>query len=409
MKMKLTTKYILASVALGAITSPAAAKVGGPVEISEGVTLDPIFNARVRYEGVDQDNALQDADAVTIRTRAGIELATSGFSVLAEAEATLAVVEDFNSTTNGNGGIFSVVADPENIELNRLQLKYANKDFGQVTVGRQRINLDDQRFVGAVGWRQNEQTFDAVSAKVTALKPVTLEGAYSNSQRTIFGVDAGPRTAFDGDFVFLGAGAKLGPVKVKAFSYLIDYDVTEPVVGNSNQTYGAAIWGKFKLGDKASVAVRARYARQQDFGSNPNNFSNDYIDGWAALTFSGITAAVGYENLGSDSGVGFRTPLATLHKFNGFADIFLNTPGAGLEDKYVKLAGKIPILGGAKASVTYHNFDSDVGGISYGSEIDATFGFKIKPFNILFKYANYNADTFAVDTEKFWFQIAYGF
>ena len=120
---------------------------------------------------------------------------------------------------------FSVVADPENIELNRLQLQYKGKAV-TVTVGRQRINLDDQRFVGAVGWRQNEQTFDA--ARIEAkIGPVSLDGTYAISQRTIWGYEGEGRTAFDGDFVFLGAGAKLGPVQLKAFAYLLDYDAKE--------------------------------------------------------------------------------------------------------------------------------------------------------------------------------------
>ncbi len=402
------TMWISSFALIAIIAVPSYAQTAGPIAVGDGVTIDPILNARLRYETVDQP--LTDADAVTIRTRSGVEIKVNGFSVLAEAEATLAIVEDFNSTTNGNGGIFSVVADPENIELNRLQAQYANKSFGKVTVGRQRINLDDQRFVGSVGWRQNEQTFDAVSTTITALKPITFEATYSNSQRTIFGIDAGPRTAFDGDFIFLGAGAKLGPINVKGFSYLLDYDADEPLALTSTQTYGAVASGNFKLGKKVGLALRARYASQSDYQDNPNDFSVDYFDAAATLSVSKLKLTAGYENLGADnSGNAFRTPLATLHKFNGFADVFLNTPATGLEDRYVKLAGKIPLINGISASVAYHNFDSDVGNISYGDEIDATLGFKIKPFGILLKYANYNADNFAVDTERFWLQVGYSF
>ncbi len=58
--------------------------------------------------------------------------------------------------------------------------------------------------------------------------------------------------------------------------------------------------------------------------------------GDVALAVKGIgTLGVGYELLGSDDGVAaFQTPLATLHKFNGFADQFLVTPAGGLQDIY---------------------------------------------------------------------------
>ena len=66
---------------------------------------------------------------------------------------------DYNSTTNGKT-TYPAVADPETYEINRLQLTNTRIPMTTVTLGRQRIVLDDQRFVGNVGWRQNEQTFD---------------------------------------------------------------------------------------------------------------------------------------------------------------------------------------------------------------------------------------------------------
>ena len=52
--------------------------------------------------------------------------------------------------------------------------------------------------------------------------PVTFDGSYANSQRTIFVTYAVNRQSYDGDFGFLGAGVVLGPVQVKAFAYLLD-------------------------------------------------------------------------------------------------------------------------------------------------------------------------------------------
>ena len=137
-----------------------------PVQIADETTLDLIVDGMLRYETVSQpDTPLQDADALTFRMRSGAELVSHGFFVLGEAEATLAIVDNYNDTIPGNGiEPYPVVPDPENVELNRLQIGYKG-EAGTLTVGRQRIIHDDHRFVGNVGWRQNEQTFDAVRAQ----------------------------------------------------------------------------------------------------------------------------------------------------------------------------------------------------------------------------------------------------
>ncbi|MGH6782345.1 MAG: alginate export family protein, partial [Sphingomonadaceae bacterium] len=264
--------------AAGCIAAPAAAEAAP--------AFKPMVDARLRYESVDQDGIAREADAVTARVRAGFELKQGDFAFLAESEATLAIVGDYNSTTNGRT-LFPIVADPENIEFNRLQLQYRGLPKTVVTLGRQRINLDDQRFVGAVGWRQNEQTFDAVRVESSALGPVSLDLAYAWSDRTIFGIDS-PIQAISGDNVLAGAGVKLGPVTVKGFAYLIDQD--EPGRRQfSSQTYGARASGSVPLGKAAKLNLTASYARQSDWQDNPNDYAADYWLGEAAVQVKGLT------------------------------------------------------------------------------------------------------------------------
>ena len=166
----------------------------GPAErpaipVGGGITLRPLADARLRYEHVDQDGLAEPADALTVRLRTGLEAATaSGFSLLAEAEATLPILADYDSGTNGRT-LFPIVADPINVELNRLQLRYRPREGFAGTLGRQRIEIDDQRFVGSVGWRQNEQTFDAVRLEARP-GPFSLDLSYAWSVRTIFGITA---------------------------------------------------------------------------------------------------------------------------------------------------------------------------------------------------------------------------
>ncbi|WP_417622892.1 alginate export family protein [Parasphingorhabdus sp.] len=411
--------HILAATLLApaSIALPSAAYAGdtGPIMIDEGVTLDPMLDARLRYERVDQDNIGLSADALTIRMRPGLELAfADGLSFLAEAEATLGIINDYNSTTNGKAGAYSVVADPQNIELNRLQINYKPSDGSQITMGRQRINIDDQRFVGSVGWRQNEQTFDAVRVQSKLFDVLAVDGTYAISQRSIFGIDAGNRQSMDGNFYFAGAGIETGPVSIKGFAYLIDYDAREAINANSSQTYGVRATAAIPVGPDFKIDLAASYATQSDYGGNVLDYSADYIAASIGTSIMGFGLTGGYEELGASDNpsIAFRTPLATLHKFNGWADSFLTTPANGLRDYYVTVGKKISgikMLPGLNASVTYHEFDADRSGPNYGSEWDAQLGFKIDPIGVQIKYANYNAKAFGTDTEKLWLQLGYSF
>jgi hypothetical protein len=333
---------------------------------------------------------------------------------LAEAEATGALIDDYNAFPFALPGEdqwrpeHSVIADAMSAELNRLQLQYKS-GTNSVTLGRQRINLDDQRWVGSVGWRQNEQTFDALRGEAS-VGPIAADLTYAIKQRTIFGSDAGPRTSFDGHFVFAGLSSKVGPVQGKLFAYLLDYD-EDFVLANSSQSYGLILSTAIPIA-KTKLSLRASYARQSDYAENPFDYAADYWSLDAGTTLAGFALSGAWEKLGSDNGRGLQTPMATLHKFNGWADLFLTTPTTGLEDAYVTLGrkfDKIKALPGLNATVTFHQFDSDVGNIEYGTEWDASVGFKIGRLGLLAKFADYDARDFGVDTRKFWLQAEWVF
>jgi hypothetical protein len=398
------TKAVLGAILCASWNGSALAADTGTGDLQ----VKPLIDARLRYENVDQPTL--DADALTFRVRAGAEASLGQFALLAEAEATAALVNDYNAFPFSLPGEkqwrpdHSVVADPANIELNRLQLQYKAK-MATLTIGRQRINLDDQRWVGSVGWRQNEQTFDAIRGEAK-LGPMSADVTYAMKQRTIFGSDAGPRTAFDGHFLFAGVGSKLGPIQGKLFAYLLDYD-EDFFLANSSQTYGLALSSAVPITDKVKLSLRASYARQSDYAENPFTYSADYLSLEAGTTLAGFTMAAGWEKLGSDNGRSVQTPMATLHKFNGWADLFLTTPANGLEDSYASVSRKfekVKLLPGLNATVAYHQFDSDVGNIEYGTEWDASLGFKIRRISFLAKFADYDARDFGVDTRKFWLQ-----
>lgn len=397
---------------------PAQAKAGDPVKVSESLTIDPIIDGRLRWEHVDQ--TATDADAVTMRLRAGAEFRMDRLSALVEGEGVLAIGRHYNAfpfaiADGQRRPRYSTVPDPETIGINRLQLQYKGRT-ATLTLGRQRINLDDQRWVGSVGWRQDEQTFDAVRAEAK-FGPVSLDGTYAIGQRTIFGIDAGPRQSYDGNFILAGAAVKVGPVNVKGFAYVLDYD--EAIAfANSSKTFGGRATAVFPLSPKVKLNLVASYARQWDNGRNPVNYAADFANAEAGVTIKGLTLTGGWELLGSDAdaaggaGRAVQTPLATLHKFDGWADLFLTTPAKGLQDLYAGAAYKfdgVKALPGLNAAVTWHKFDSDVGDVNYGHEWDASLGFKLGQFAVLAKYANYQAKAFGTDTEKFWLQAEFSY
>jgi hypothetical protein len=256
--------------------------------------------------------------------------------------------------------------------------------------------------VGNVGWRQSEQTFDAVRAQAR-VGPVAVDAAYALSQRTVFGADS-PNGRFEGDLVLLNGGIDLTSIKAKGFAYLVDYDARAAF---SSQTYGMLANASIgaPLGGKLTAAVS--YAVQRDYGANPVSYRTDYLSVELGAALSGVQLIAGHETLGSDGGsAAFQTPLATLHAFNGWADQFLTTPANGLRDTYFGIgkAFALPFLPDLRADLTWHAFNSAFGGLDYGTEWDVSLGAKLGPVALLAKYANYDATGFGADTRKLWLQ-----
>jgi len=391
----------------------ALAPVG--VAHAQDVTLKPLGEARLRYEKVDQDGLAADADALTLRLRAGVEAKAGRWSAVIEGQGVLAVVDDYFDGLHGPA-TQPLVADPENIALARAQLRYASPVFA-VTAGRQRIALDDERFVGAVGFRQNGQSFDAVRAEITPAKSIKADLAYAWSVRTIWGIDgAGARQqAVSGDNVFGNVSVATPVGKAAVFAYLVDQD--EAAIQGfrlSSQSYGVRLDGSRPVG-KAKIGYQLSYARQSDWHRNPNDYAADYFLADVAVDFGGPRVGAGYEILGAGSGrnggaalTSFQTPLATGFKFEGWADKFLVTPPDGIRDLYASAGWGWKAFGPLKAltlQAVYHDYRSDRASQSYGNEIDLLASAKLGKCTALARYANYAADGFSADTGKFWLQL----
>ena len=401
----------LAGLALGALALPAAAQQSFTEDVASMVTDGKLgLNLRYRYEFVDQDGYDKNANASTLRTRLSFQSAAlNGFSFLTEFDNVSYVGnDDFNSTTNGKTR-YPVVADPKGTEVNQALLKYNWRELTG-SYGRQVINLGIQRFIGSVAWRQNEQTFDGYRVQWGSDFGLALDYAYVYNVNRIFGPDddgAQPDT-WHGDNNFLRLDFTfLEQHTLTAFSYLLDIDDRSAwspnlSVNNSTDTYGAEYNGKL-----GPVSARIAYAWQADAGDSQLDYDADYYALEGKMPLLGIVAQIGYEVLGSDNGVGFMTPLATLHKFQGWADQFLVTPADGVEDLYVGISGA---AGPVNLQAVWHDFQAEQGSADYGSEIDLAATWPVdQMLTLQLKYAYFDSDDSALyrDTQKAWLSVIF--
>ncbi len=352
--------------------------------------------------------------ALTLRTRLGFETGKAwNTALLVEGEGTVPLTTSYNSTTNGRTA-YPVVADPENYELNRLQLTNTSIRDTTITLGRQRIILDDHRFVGNVGWRQNEQTFDGLRVVNKIVPNLTVDVSYLNQINRVFGKNGLPGAndgRFHGDTVLANLAYQTSVGKLTGFAYLISFDETPLPVRDSSQTYGFRFAGERPLA-KIKLGYIASWAHQSDYKANPLSFTNDYWLGELTATYRAYSVGAGYEVLDGNGTKGFTTPLATLHRFQGWADKFLTTPANGIEDRYVNLGWQSKGVGALDTlgfQASWHDYRSERLAIDYGSELNLQLQAKYHRVTGTLKYASYDAasttPTTVRDTDKLWLQL----
>lgn len=405
-------RYLTGSAAILAAASFAHAQSTRAQEIE----LKPIVDVRARYEHVDQDGLEEAGNALTLRVRGGASATNGAVRATIVGQGTLALVDDYYDGLHGAANR-PLVADPQNVALYVAQLQYRTKALA-LTAGRQKIALDDERFIGNVGFRDNAQTFDAVRGELAPLKGLKLDLAYAWSVRTIWGVDGnGARQqAIGGDNIFANISSVTPIGVLTGFAYMVDQD--EAAVQGfrlSSQTYGIRLEGRHAFSPAVKLAYQVSYASQSEWHRNPNDYRADYWLADATLDMKGWKLNAGYEVLGGGKGTAFtsfQTPLGTNFKFQGWADKFLTTPVDGLRDLYVGggrgWAGFGP-LSAMTLQAAWHRFDSDRRDQHYGNEIDLFASAKLRKTAISLRYAHYDARDLATDTNKYWFQLDWAY
>jgi hypothetical protein len=304
-----------------------------------------------------------------------------------------------------------VVADPDSNRLNRLHLTWEGAGGWSAVAGRQRIIMDDARFVGNVGFRQNEQTFDAVRLRGTLGPDLTVDYGYVRQVNRIFGSDS-PVGREPANTHLARLALKLPFGTVGAHGYFIDLE--DALAGASNRTLGLRFSGSREVGEGWRATYTAGFSRQSDFGDNPTAFTLDYwkVEGGAA--HGGLAGSLGLEVLEGDGSRGFGTPLATLHAFQGFADLFLVTPDRGIRDRKASLSyvrPDVPRLGGVAVDAGLHDFrthrsmraDGTAASRDLGRELNLTLAARPRSgVEFSFKVADHSGAGGVPSTTKLW-------
>jgi len=396
-----------AAVSAALVSAPAAPAAAQSVLAPLLDDAKPLVDFRLRFEFADQDGFSEDATGLTGRLRFGFETGElAGFSALVEGDVTRDLgVNDFNSTVNGKTR-FPVIADPDSERLNRLQLSYSRAwEGGSVaaTVGRQRIKLDNDRFVGNVGFRQNEQTYDAARLKLSPIEGLEIDYSYLWQVNRIFGSKS-PADDADADTHLVNAGIELAWGKLSGYAYLMD--LADSLAGGSNQTYGIRFTGEQPLNEELRLLYTAEFANQTDYADAPEDFDLSYLNLRGGLAYKGFSLEGGLELLEGNGKRGFATPLATLHAFQGFADVFLATPAEGLEDIVITAQYRfddLPGLGDLRLAAWYHDYSAERVPGDFGAEID--WGVFLTPWEgvtLSFEYADFYGADRRGDLRRFW-------
>jgi len=358
----------------------------------------PTVNLRLRYESVDHDAAARQFDSgkhegLIMRTAIGYKTGSyKGFSSTVELED-ISTVHQGDYARTGNG-----ILDPESADINQGYIKYSNGSFTGL-LGRQTIIYDNARHIGNVGWRQNDQTYDALTLKYKAPSlPLSLSYNYAWQVNRIVATEEKMDTHL------FNANYKGKYITPSLYYYKVGFE--PDLVGfftpaNDSDTFGLRLLGKVQS-ESVGFNYTLEYASQSEGSGATTNYSADYLLAEVGFNIQKVGLKLGYENIGVDNGMIFTTPLATVHAFNGWADrtLPLKGAGSGIKDTYFSISGKVKMV---KLMAVYHSLDANTGNTDYGSEIDLLAVYK-SSYGVVYgaKAAMFDAETANDDTTKFW-------
>ncbi|MGX5915373.1 hypothetical protein ACR0ST_11640 [Aliidiomarina sp. Khilg15.8] len=359
------------------------------------------LDLRYRLEHVEQDTN-KDALASTLKTRLGIQTGSAyGWQGIVEVDNVTVVGNDLYNSTRNNRPEYAVVADPRGTDINQALLRYSGAGGLQLDLGRQRINQLNQRFIGGVGWRQNEQTFTGYRLQQRWENGLYVDLSRLHNVHRIFG-PKGSAAEQPGELYNALGGIRGDAYHVALFYHDFDFSRWAP---RSSRTYGAQLEYAGQYTSTLSWKLQLVAARQESQHANPTDATHGYHLIALDNSYQQNSLRVGMERLAGDGVTAFQTPLATLHAFQGFTDLFLVTPADGVRDYFMRVGAP---WHGVKLSLGAHYFTSDQNRSKYGHELNMSVS---QPLNerlsLLYKGAYYDASSYGVNTRKLWFMVSY--
>jgi hypothetical protein len=348
-------------------------------------------NFRYRAESADIDDTANTDSALanTLKSRITFQSgAVSGLSLLVEADNVLHLTDEFNSSKN-NETQYDEIKDPESSQINQAYIQFKN-DQNIVTLGNQRINLDNQRHIGSVAFRQDEQTFDAISIKNTTLDKATVFASFANNVNTITNDNA------ELEVSILNVKYAVTPdLSAGSFYYGIESEN-----GDTLNTVGVRA-----TGSASSIAYEAELASQSESIADTRA---QYLNLSASAQMKNVTAKLGLEIFGSDKGdAAFTTPLATNHKFFGWSDAYLGGAGNnGIQDIQLSAATQ---LSGVNVIAQLHKFDAVEGNNDLGTEMGIHVNKTFAHYGAGIKAAYLSDSDISDDVSKLWLTVTANF
>lgn len=348
--------------------------------------LDP--SARYRIQTIN-DSLRGDATASTLKLRLNASWQVNdALGIFVQGDHVHAFNDNYNSQTFF--AATSPIPDVKGSDLNQFWFEYISDDYWRLKLGRQAINLDNERHVSSVEFWQNEQSFDAFSFQYDNEESISFYYAYVNKVHRIFGQDAkkfftqnDPRFVNNPTRPFLELGEHEHNTHLlnlqyrfnsffalSSYAYLID---NKSAAQLSSDTFGLRASGEYKPGN-IKYSYTGEIAKQTTADNSPWDFSGNYYFVEVQAQYKSHAIAVAHEILSEDNGFAFATSLGNNHKFLGWADIFSAYINAdGVKDSFVSYRGRKAKL---RWRAMFHHYVSASTERTIGNELDLELAYR---------------------------------
>lgn len=317
-----------------------------PAVAAEEAALRPTAQIRPRVEAHTGRDGAPDGEALFVsqRTRLGVDLK-------APAIAGRVSFQDVRLWGSEAHTLLDFTAD--SIDLHEGWLQWAPVAELALRVGRQEINVHEQRLLGAVDWTPQGRSFDALTLKLASGK-VSADAGFA----VLADADS---TAWDtgGSMAFLRAGATPAEGAQTDFLVILDTDELSQRTRVTGGLYAKAGSGPVsgrveaygQVGSRADVDIQAAMIGVRGTFAPESALEPELSLWYDLLSGDGDPA--------DDQATSFDTLFATNHKFYGQMDLIAFGLGGavdnqGLHDAAIKLSAS-PVQG-LRANLDMHAF-----------------------------------------------------